>query len=102
MTDFDIDDVVFILLDNVFSKIRRLHNEDPDLRIFQIVHRFRRAVTMVIGRTARGTSSHYNRARANYLSLPPLVWVSWDAGRGKKADDNVAILQRELKAAASG
>ena len=100
MTDLDIDDVVFILLDNIFSKIKGLHSDDPDLRIFQIVHRFKKAVTMVTGKAAVAGSPHYNKARANYLSLPPLVWVAWDAGRGKKADENVKLLQGLLKEAA--
>ena len=47
-------------------------------------------------------SPHYTRARSLYLALPPLVWVSWDAGRGKKSVENVAILQQALKEAANG
>ena len=102
MSHLEKDDVIYCLLEFVFNKIISVHSTDSNKRIFRIVHRFRAEVKMVSGPKSASLSPHYTRARSLYLALPPLVWISWDAGRGKKSDENVAILQQALKEAANG
>jgi hypothetical protein len=95
--DVDLQECSFRALAAAFRFILHFYNKEHDVRTFQIVHRWPTAVRLIKSKRVQSFDKISAEARELFRSIPPCVWISWDAGRGKKVDRHFAELRKRLR-----